>query len=283
MKKMFKPMVSAVCTAAILASSAMPVFAEYNYEDKTYAFVTKTYENDLKNENLISLYPSASVSIDITTDEFQKFMKYADRTLNDDNRFSNGDWYVIDIWLAGYDENGNAVVSDCIGGELQGFDAANNPVVVKKPYGEQAIAITYGFDYDVYGGQIVTGFNRVLIRIDENGEPQFVKTKSLDSSRTLWQTQDLHTGENIIVKENPKWIWDDKDTELPYFVLEKGDSTLDGIVDIRDVTQYARHIVKLAEIPSYADMVADLDKNGTIDVKDLASLKSYLIGEKTNL
>lgn len=58
----------------------------------------------------------------------------------------------------------------------------------------------------------------------------------------------------------------------------KGDSNLDGVVDVRDVTVLNRHIVKAeAMTSSIAFKNSDILEDAVIDVKDLGYLKKYLI------
>lgn len=56
-----------------------------------------------------------------------------------------------------------------------------------------------------------------------------------------------------------------------------GDINNDGIIDIRDVTKYARIIVRLDDIDNTAYKLGDIIIDGSVDIKDLAQLKKYLI------
>lgn len=56
-----------------------------------------------------------------------------------------------------------------------------------------------------------------------------------------------------------------------------GDANADGEVDIRDVTMYARYIVKLADLNDEQFNNADIIRDGTVNIKDLRQLKKYLI------
>ena len=291
MKKMFKTMVSAVMAVTMLAGSALNTSAytssEYIKEvgEQVYAKVIKTCEYDENNENLI---PLGKRAIDITSEDFREFVKNAEKS-DEKNRLSNGDWYLITYNILGEDDNENLIISDYYCSELKGFDENNNPIAAATEFMEEDISISYGVTDDLWTGEIKSGFNRWLIKFDENGEPvRYVTYRQYNgegAGKGVTRTVDLHTGEDIIIKfYDCDFHYEDYLAgKKPYEVIKRGDATLDGSVDIRDVTMYARHIVKIVEIPSYADMVADLDKNGTIDVKDLASLKSYLIGEKDSL
>ena len=291
MKKTLKTMLWAFTTVTMLAGSVMPVSAEYDTSGNHYYEIIPVCEYDENNENLIKLCQratwteNADVAVDTSSKEFKQFLKNAKNvTSTYYNTMSNGDWYFVICRVAGFDADGNAVVVDEIDNTVKEFDTNNKPVFEVQMPGEPEISVLYGFDYyEGYLDQIKTGFCRLLVRYDENGEPEIVKAPKYNSEAQAYLTKDLHTGEDIFVKYNPNYSPVNDDRSEQCWIIRKGDSTLDGAVDIRDVTRYARHIVKLDEIPSYADVISDLDKNGTIDVKDLASLKSYLIGEKTNL
>ncbi|MGN0606643.1 MAG: glycoside hydrolase family 9 protein [Oscillospiraceae bacterium] len=56
-----------------------------------------------------------------------------------------------------------------------------------------------------------------------------------------------------------------------------GDVTLDGLVDIRDVTHMAQYIVKMVNLNDEAFANGDIMYDDTVDVKDLSQLKKYLI------
>ncbi|MGN0605918.1 MAG: endo-1,4-beta-xylanase [Oscillospiraceae bacterium] len=58
-----------------------------------------------------------------------------------------------------------------------------------------------------------------------------------------------------------------------------GDATGDGIVDIRDVTMICQHIVKMQTLEGSLFANADIQTDGTVDVKDLSQLKKYLIND----
>ena len=56
-----------------------------------------------------------------------------------------------------------------------------------------------------------------------------------------------------------------------------GDVTLDGIIDVRDVTLLNQYIVKLADLSETAMKNADVIADGKVDLKDLGQLKKYMI------
>lgn len=57
-----------------------------------------------------------------------------------------------------------------------------------------------------------------------------------------------------------------------------GDATCDGFVDVRDVTSMCQHIVKLNTLSGQGFTNADVQIDGVVDVKDLSQLKKFLVG-----
>ncbi|MGN0607137.1 MAG: dockerin type I domain-containing protein [Oscillospiraceae bacterium] len=66
-------------------------------------------------------------------------------------------------------------------------------------------------------------------------------------------------------------------------VTKLGDATNDGGIDVRDVTAMCQHIVKLETLTGQGAINADINKDGTVDVKDLSQLKKYLINAISSL
>ena len=56
-----------------------------------------------------------------------------------------------------------------------------------------------------------------------------------------------------------------------------GDATCDSIVDLRDVTLVSQHIVKMKTLTGMGFANADVVSDGSVNVKDLAQIKKYLI------
>jgi len=60
-------------------------------------------------------------------------------------------------------------------------------------------------------------------------------------------------------------------------LLQTGDITGDGNVDIRDLVRAKKHVAGIITLTSFAYTVADSDKNGIIDAADLALLRRHML------
>ena len=281
-RKLISSVLALCCTMSCISAVSVSA-ADYSYFSRTsgHIMTLKMYETSEGNENFINIneiahlsrntnYGTRKLYIDAEADEFKTFIKNAHKVDADHNV---GNCYFIGCAFLGFNENGEAVFGDNPVANGYELDENNNPVFTLD-YGDPEIACTYGYNPE-RNYAIVNGFNRLLIRTDENGEPQLVRTECVNSGLNIIKTIDINTGEEILVKnifsiENCK-------------VIESGDATTDGEIDVRDVTLYNQHIVKLKEIPDYAEKVADINSDGTIDLKDLGLIKQYIIGLRDSL
>ncbi len=264
-RKLISSVLALCCTMSCI--SAVSVFASEDYNSK-YIQTIKA-EDSIKNENFIGVSDYSEkkhICIDTKSDEFKTFVENACKT------YIKGDnVYFISCVFLGYNENGEALISDNPIASGYELDENNNPVVVLG-YGDPATARIYGYNPEY--GAICAGINRLLIRVDENGEFQIINAIPVSNSPDITKTIDIDTGKEILVK----------DISFSYHkVIETGDATTDGEIDVRDVTLYNQHAVKLKEIPDYAEKVADINSDGTIDLKDLGLIKQYIIGLRDSL
>lgn len=281
MKKMITSSVLALCCtmSCISAVSAENYDTDFS-RTNGYIMTLKMYETSEDNENFININEIAhllkhtdvgtrKLYIDAESDEFKTFIKNAHKVDADHNV---GNCYFIGCAFLGFNEDGEAVFGDNPIAYGYEFDENNNPVFKLAP-GDPSMACTYGYNPEE-NYAIVNGFNRLLIRTDENGEPQLVRTECVNAGLNITKTIDINTGEEILVKDI---------MSLNCKVIETGDATTDGEIDVRDITLYNQHIVKLKEIPDYAEKVADINSDGTIDLKDLGLIKQYIIGLRDSL
>ena len=63
---------------------------------------------------------------------------------------------------------------------------------------------------------------------------------------------------------------------LPAYTL-LGDATVDGSVDVRDVTIVNQYVIKMTDLNEQAIANADVIKDNVVDLKDLGQIKKYLI------
>lgn len=61
-------------------------------------------------------------------------------------------------------------------------------------------------------------------------------------------------------------------------IYEAGDTNVNGVVDVGDVTNLLRYLVELEEFGSVQDSVADVNRNGEVEVGDATQLLRYLVG-----
>lgn len=281
MKKMITSSVLALCCtmSCISAVSAENYDTDFS-RTNGYIMTLKMYETSEGNENFININEIAhllkhtdvgtrKLYIDAESDEFKTFIKNANKV---NHEVIPGKCYFIGCAFLGFNEDGEAVFGDNPIANGYELDENNNPVFTLD-YGEPSICIFYGYNSE-NNYPITNSFNKILIRTDENGEPQVVKMKSVNTDLDIVKTIDINTGEEILVKDI---------MSLNCKVIETGDATTDGEIDVRDVTLYNQHIVKLKEIPDYAEKVADINSDGAIDLKDLGLIKQYIIGLRDSL
>lgn len=274
--------VLALCCTASCISAVSASAENYDYFSRTdgHIMTLKMYETSEGNENFVNINGIAHLSrntnygthksyIDIESDEFKTFIKNAHKI---NYELIPGKCYFIGCAFLGFNEDGEAVFGDNPIANGYELDENNNPVFTLD-YGDPAIECLYGFSTEK-NEYIGGGFNRILIRVDENGEPQVVETEYVNPDLDITKTIDINTGEEILVKDI---------MSLNCKVIETGDATTDGSIDVRDVTLYNQSVVKLKEIPDYAEKVADINTDGTIDLKDLGLLKQYIIGVRDSL
>jgi len=56
-----------------------------------------------------------------------------------------------------------------------------------------------------------------------------------------------------------------------------GDVTLDGVIDVRDITMLNQYIVKMVDFNDQQLANGDIIKDSKVDLKDLGQLKKYII------
>ncbi len=163
------------------------------------------------------------------------------------------------IYYTGLDENGKETY-DYAQREENGL------------YMEPAIGVLLGFDENGY--EIIAGANDFLIWFDEENNPMIIKTSRIgvtEDGDKIFKTNDVVTGEEIVVISNGSFGGNAD------VIARCGDSSLDGTVDVRDVTTINQHIIKENILPDYTETVADVNNDGNIDISDLGMLKKYVI------
>jgi hypothetical protein len=58
----------------------------------------------------------------------------------------------------------------------------------------------------------------------------------------------------------------------------KGDANGDGYVNISDLTELKKHLLKIKDLEAIYKTVSDIDGNGNITISDLILLKKMLLG-----
>jgi len=67
-------------------------------------------------------------------------------------------------------------------------------------------------------------------------------------------------------------------TTAPAVKFDMGDVTLDGKLNIKDVTAIQKHLAKIVYLEGYALDVADYDLNGKLNIKDATTIQKVLAG-----
>lgn len=235
MKKTLKSILSGAMILSMLGGYAVPVSAE---TDSTGEFYYKSVP--CRNEN-----------IDMDSKEFHDFLQNAEIYNSGFQHSAEDKFYTIQYNIIGNDKNGNPIITDKYSCALKGFDENDVPIIMYEQLAIPDLAMLCGFDSEF--GPIYCGYNEFLVRENENGERKLVNMEWIKTNNKFYisRTVDLHTGKNIIVKQ--------KNNTYDYVVIEQGDVNLDENVNIIDVAKYAQHIIKISEIPEYADIAADMN------------------------
>ena len=64
-----------------------------------------------------------------------------------------------------------------------------------------------------------------------------------------------------------------------YTAIVYGDSSGDGLIDIRDLLIIQKHLVSAKQVNGEYFRASDINKDGAIDIRDLLLEQKYLLGQ----